>query len=339
MAKRVSSEIKQEYKKEIQRIQRIISKAEKEGYIFPEDVIPKLPKKATKKALEEVKAIKASDLYKAGEFVGKKSTTIPETQKETRARKTKIKTPKTKVKSSQSKAQTPRIAKEKPEPLTAEQKAKIRSEAGKKAWASRKAKMTPEQYQDYVKQQVERLQRGRKAKRKVDEYYPTKSAIEEVSHKIIELERGFENLSDEEAQQMEQIFEQYYATVEHYDETFKTLRHETHFATTEDGKVWRDKKRNLLSIWQTTLERHKDNLLPLEQHLIDNMESIERALFGIRFYSKQSDFNNSFAELGIIFNEGAMDGEQAQAMNDMSEMNSYDVSDEVYEEELPFAVG
>lgn len=52
------------YKKEVDRIKRAVKRAEKKGYIFEEDVIPKIPKRVTKQAVERVKKYKTPDIYK-----------------------------------------------------------------------------------------------------------------------------------------------------------------------------------------------------------------------------------------------------------------------------------
>ena len=333
MAKRISSESQQEYKKEIRRIQRIITKGEKEGYIFPEDVVPKIPKRVTKKALEEIKAIKASDVYKAGTFVGKKAV-IDEpkklktrTPKSAQGRATKAKTSKPQVSIKIAPQPTETV-----EPLTPQQRADIRSQAGKKAWATRRAKMSEEQYADYIKAFTERMAKARASKEQPEEYYPTKSAVEELTHKIVELDRGFAGLSDEEAQHIEDIFaERYYPTVDHYDETFRTLKRAIPNNIYTDGPQWRVDKHDLLSIWFNTLERCKDNMMALENYLIDNVDKIEGYLLHIRFDSMQEYFHPAFSALGTLLNQGALSALEAQEMHNMSEYYGYDGTDEIAE--------
>lgn len=45
------------YKKEIARLKRIIKRDEKLGIIYPEDILPKMPKRITKKTISDIKAI------------------------------------------------------------------------------------------------------------------------------------------------------------------------------------------------------------------------------------------------------------------------------------------
>lgn len=70
MAKRKKqTENQKAYQKERRRLLQAVRRAEKQGYIFPEDVVPELPKRVTKKQLEKIQKIKPKDLYKKAEFV------------------------------------------------------------------------------------------------------------------------------------------------------------------------------------------------------------------------------------------------------------------------------
>ena len=53
-----------EYKKELTRIKRFVKRAEKRGYKFNAGILPEMPKRVTKKALEKIKSIRPEDLYK-----------------------------------------------------------------------------------------------------------------------------------------------------------------------------------------------------------------------------------------------------------------------------------
>ena len=108
MAKRKKqTENQKAYQKERRRLLQAVRRAEKQGYIFPEDVVPELPKRVTKKQLEKIQKIKPKQLYKKAEFVYQETGEIvPAEQskqevkqeatikaKETRKRKKKISTP------------------------------------------------------------------------------------------------------------------------------------------------------------------------------------------------------------------------------------------------------
>ena len=70
MAKRIKqTENQKAYQKERRRLLQAVRRAEKQGYIFPEDVVPELPERVTKKQLENIQKIKPKQLYKKAEFV------------------------------------------------------------------------------------------------------------------------------------------------------------------------------------------------------------------------------------------------------------------------------
>lgn len=57
------------FQKERRRLLQAIRRAEKQGYIFPEDIVPELPKRVTKKQIEKIQKIKPKQLYKKAVFV------------------------------------------------------------------------------------------------------------------------------------------------------------------------------------------------------------------------------------------------------------------------------
>ena len=70
MAKRKKqTENQKAFQKERRRLLQAVRRAEKQGYIFPEDIVPELPKRVTKKQLEKIQKTKPKQLYKKAEFV------------------------------------------------------------------------------------------------------------------------------------------------------------------------------------------------------------------------------------------------------------------------------
>ena len=67
--RRKQTENQKAYQKERRRILQAVRRAEKQGYIFPEDIVPKLPKRVTKKQLEKIQKTKPKQLYKKAKFV------------------------------------------------------------------------------------------------------------------------------------------------------------------------------------------------------------------------------------------------------------------------------
>lgn len=105
--RRTQTENQKAFQKERRRLLQAVRIAEKQGYIFPEDIVPKLPKRVTKKQLEKIQKTKPKQLYKKAKFVYQETGEIvPAEQrkqevkqesirkaKETRKSKKKISTP------------------------------------------------------------------------------------------------------------------------------------------------------------------------------------------------------------------------------------------------------
>ena len=108
MAKRKKqTENQKAFQKERRRLLQAVRRAEKQGYIFPEDIVPELPKRVTNKQLEKIQKTKPKQLYKKAEFVYQETGEIVTAEqrkqevkqeakikaKETRKRKKKTSTP------------------------------------------------------------------------------------------------------------------------------------------------------------------------------------------------------------------------------------------------------
>lgn len=63
------TEAQKAYQKERRRLLQAIRRGEKQGYIFPENLVPELPKRVTKTALKRIKNTKPKDLYKTAEYL------------------------------------------------------------------------------------------------------------------------------------------------------------------------------------------------------------------------------------------------------------------------------
>lgn len=64
MAKRKSTPIQQQYRKERRRIQNAINRLEKQGYVLPKDLLPSIPKKVTQASINRLKKITSESIYK-----------------------------------------------------------------------------------------------------------------------------------------------------------------------------------------------------------------------------------------------------------------------------------
>lgn len=66
MAKK-STQLQIEYKKQVKRLKQAIKRAEKRGYLVPENILPKQPKKVTTKSVERLKKITTKEIYAKSE--------------------------------------------------------------------------------------------------------------------------------------------------------------------------------------------------------------------------------------------------------------------------------
>ena len=74
-------EIEKQYKKEVNRLKRFIKRAEKRGYRFPQNVIPRQVKKPTKASIGRLKKIKNADLYAKATALSETGKVISGTEK------------------------------------------------------------------------------------------------------------------------------------------------------------------------------------------------------------------------------------------------------------------
>lgn len=65
--KKKPTQLQLDYKKQVKRLKQAVSRAEKRGYIIPDDIIPKQPKSITRKSVERLKKITTKDIYARSE--------------------------------------------------------------------------------------------------------------------------------------------------------------------------------------------------------------------------------------------------------------------------------
>lgn len=66
---RKQSANQREYAKQVKRIRQFISRAEKRGYMFDEEVIPQTPKRITKKSIQTLKELTPEKIYSKAHFL------------------------------------------------------------------------------------------------------------------------------------------------------------------------------------------------------------------------------------------------------------------------------
>ena len=298
MAKRVKSEAQKEYQKERRRLLQAVRRGEQKGFIFPEDVVPPLPSRVTKKKLQQIKETKPSDLYKVASWLDRETGELlssNEAKISTRTRK--IESHKTTIPKAEIDVKTPRVQGRKQRPtLTKEQKHLRAVERGRKAWKTRRAKMSDKEYQEFIKQFKKRMQIARDKKRQTEADYPTISVIDKVKEKVEEMDRV------------------YYQSIDNLQDNITNLKREV--------PPWfkiENRKGHLMTIFQDTIDYYEDNLSDLEDYLLSQMDSIDTHLDIIRYDSKSEKVENSFVVLGNILNRGALTPSQAESLSEMTE--------------------
>ena len=73
MAKKKLTINQQQWKKEMERIERFQKSASKRGFYFPDDLLPQQPKRITKKALEHLANLTPEEQYKKAVYLDKKT--------------------------------------------------------------------------------------------------------------------------------------------------------------------------------------------------------------------------------------------------------------------------
>ena len=356
MSRHVQSTTLKEYQKEQERLQRIVRKAEKEGWIFPEDVVPKIPRRLTKLDVEKIKAIKPADLYakgtqidlSTGEIITPKTTkkapkTTPNiTQKLSKNLPSKVKsTTKSRLKGS--------AEQEEPEHLSDEQLAKIRSQAGKKAWETRYKKGFTKKLKPVLTEEEKKQRRilagkkaweTRRAKMDEEEYkdfvdsFKIRMQAKKPKNELVE---AMENLKEgtpiedyptitvvEKVQEKLENLNRVYGVVDNLRPELEGLKRES-----DPPFPIEKRKAEILRLFEQQVEYYGDELYLYEEYLLRKMGDIDIELDIIRYDSKQEKVDASLVHLAVIINEGALSPWSAERMSFMTEYyDDYEVNDE-----------
>ena len=65
--KKKPTHLQLDYRKQVKRLKQAVRRAEKRGYIIPDDIIPEQPKRVTRKSVERLKKITTKDIYAKSE--------------------------------------------------------------------------------------------------------------------------------------------------------------------------------------------------------------------------------------------------------------------------------
>ena len=93
------SQTRKEYNKQRKRIQSFLSRARKQGYIFEENILPRIPKRVTKASVSRLAKLTPKELYKKAVYVSRETgeIEIPEEHKKRIRKEAKVKEKETKA--------------------------------------------------------------------------------------------------------------------------------------------------------------------------------------------------------------------------------------------------
>ena len=292
-----------EYNKLRQKLIKEIEQGTQRGFIFPDDVLPPIPKTISHKHVEELKQIKPSTLYKNSEWVDHETGEVlafkdisSDIYEAIGKAKQQVKA---KSKSNISLSQ-PSI---KDEVLTEEERKEVNKARGKKAWETRRANMTDEEYEYFRKTFATRMKQIREAKKPTKDY-PKLSMVDAVGDKIEKLTRYVGDTH-----------------IESFENALEGLKREA----PPDIPI-EVRKGNLLSLYHDIVTEYEQNdtLDEFENYLISIMEDLNDKLDIIRYHSSEQEVAQAFSEIGILLQRSSLTPSQAEMFNKMAEyVDSY----------------
>ena len=162
------------FEKEVKRLQRLVKIAEKKGIVFIRSPIPQKPDKVTRKKLTEISTITATDIQSKGYTVDAETGELTPYKPPKQSKPRRVSAP-----TYQPDINSPRIPTAKiKQPLTPEELHQIRSEAAKKAAATRAKREAEDPAYRERMQEIRRrnLEKARKAQKEFAEKHPEEAA-------------------------------------------------------------------------------------------------------------------------------------------------------------------
>ena len=311
MAKRSTNQARKEYQKERRRLQQIVRRGTAKGFIFPEDIIPPIVEHPTRKQVQQIKSVTPQKLYKHAKFVdfstGEIITGKEKLEQTKRTRKVALPKPTSVGKRGKRSTSVGVILEP---PITAEERHAINVQRGRKAWETRRSRMTDEEYAKYKEQFVQRMKAAREKKVHPSEpYYPTISVIDKVREAVENIDKQF-------------------GVIDTVRSDISSLKREAYpYFPVEQ------RKRGLLAILDETIEEYGDDIGEFEEYLLQNMDVINECLRTIRFDSGKhagEKIQEAFGTVGKILNGGySLSPWKAEMIHYMAEYyEEYTVQDE-----------
>lgn len=293
------------FKKELNRIKRFVRNARKRGYEFDDNVLPKQPKRVTRKKLEEIKNIKPSNLYDKAVyrdeishevFTGQQGRRIERYRASLKAKKTREKNKKIRAKSKSSTE-----IKEK----NLSSKKDIKSDESKQKKSSdKKSTKTKEKKSTTAKNKKNKQSTKDNIINNGSEYYPTVDIIDEIGERLVNVDYVMKKLTDDVPDEDYRYIWKRKATANDYSPPY--------FYS---------------NIWKQTIEKYEEQnaLSALEEYAKDNALEITNCIDTVYWASSKEEEGNwqrLSSKLVILLKGGEIPTlDEAQQLGELQEQN------------------
>lgn len=301
------------FKRELYRIKRFIRNARKRGYEFDDNVLPKQPKRVTRKKLEEIKNIKPSNLYDKAvyhdeisneTFTGQEGRRIERYRANLKAKATRQKNKEIKIKAKKIGETKEKKSVDKKDKKSAEQKQK-KSVDKKPIEAKEKKKTKPKNKKKQVTKDSDI--------NKSSEYYPTVDVIDEIGERLVNVDYVMKKLTDDVPDEDYRYIWKRNATANDYSPSY--------FYS---------------NIWVNTIQKYEQQnaLSALEEYAKDNALEITNCIDIVYWASSKEEEGNwqrLSSKLVILLKGGEIPTlDEAQQLGELQEQN--DLISDSYED-------
>ena len=301
------------FKKELNRIKRFVRNARKRGYEFDDNVLPKQPKRVTRKKLEEIKNIKPSNLYDKAVyrdeishevFTGQQGRRIERYRASLKAKKTREKNKEIRVKSKSSTAIKEKNLSGKKDKKSDESKQKKSSDKKSTKTKEKKSTKTKEKKSTSTKNKKNKQITKDNAINNGSEYYPTVDVIDEIGERLMYIDYVAKKLTDDAPNEDYRYIWKRMATANDYSPSY--------FYS---------------NIWLHTIEKYKQQnaLSALEEYAKDNALEITNCIDVVYWASSKEEEGNwqrLSSKLVILLKGGEIPTlDEAQQLGELQEKN------------------
>lgn len=304
-----------EFKKELKRIKRFIHNARKRGYEFDDNVLPKQPKRITRKKLEEIKNIKPSNLYDKAvyydeitheTFTGQQGRRIERYRASLKAKKTRQENKEIRI----------RTKKDEKEKKSVDKNDKKSTETKEKKSVDKKDKKstgTKEKKSTKTKSKKNKQKTKDTGTNKGAEYYPTVDIIDEIGERLVNVDYVMDKLTESTPE-------------EDYRYIWKRKSTENDYLPSYFYS----------NIWLNTIQKYKQEnaLSALEEYAKDNALEITNCIDIVYWASKKEEEGNwqrLSSRLVILLKGGEIPTlDEAQQLGELQEQN--DLVSDSYED-------